>query len=135
MNKIILTFILLISIYGSNSFGQLPDFIRNETVNYRVCITGLKFLDSNKVKLRTTFIEVFMSDSARKEVLKISYEKWMQLLSNKNTDWAANLYLWDIYKRETTDLVYPSNRSSWIKCCKVEDVYYWKKYLRQTNKY
>lgn len=77
-------------------------------------------------------IRVELRKSQRDEVGKLKKNDWILILNNKNTDWAANLILYDICKRDAT-LIYSSawkSRSDWILLFKNDDITYWEKFLK-----
>jgi len=62
----------------------------------------------------------------------LSKEEWMFLLSDKTTDWAANLVLYHLFKKEAFDFAYSNikDRTAWlIKKKYQDDILYWKEYL------
>jgi hypothetical protein len=116
--------------YFTTVFGQNKSLINNATIQYSELRTGFKLIDSNKVELAQYFIEVELSDSLRNEIKKLAYKDWIALLCDVNTDWAANLCLYDLYKRDAVVArLFLKKRSEWIKCCKAKEIEYWKSHL------
>ena len=65
----------------------------------------------------------------RKKLKKVKINDWMVLLESKNTDWAANLYLYSLFKRDATQFEVVKTKEEWRNCCKEKDLEFWKKNL------
>jgi len=121
--------LFLISFYLEGN-GQLKSIIDNKNIEYRIIKTPTILLDSNRVELSKTYISVVLTDSARSKLKCISYNEWMTLLFDKYTDWAANLCLHDVFKKDAPLYRLDMNREKWIDCCNLVDIKYWKVNLR-----
>jgi len=106
------------------------NLVNNKEVNYRIFKTPTRFLDSNKIILSETLVKVLTKQSVRRKISKLKYEDWMRLLDNENTDWAANIWLYDINKKDATILQVYGDRLSWVSCCRLNDIDYWTKVLK-----
>ena len=66
-------------------------------------------------------------------VRKLDKQTWLNLLNSPNSDFAANLILYDIYNKDGTGLSVLEEEDSsdvlWRKYYKAEDLDYWGKYL------
>jgi hypothetical protein len=52
--------------------------------------------------------------------------EWMELIKDSTTDWAANLCLYALYKKDASQLVdIPDPVQYWRSCCKEADQTYW----------
>lgn len=120
----ILLIFFCINIYAQ-SFKQ-KKIINNKTLSFKVIRTPTKILDSNKVELSQTLIKVYFKKGIEKKIKGLQFEEWISLLSDEDTDWAANLCLYDIYKRDASFLKIDKGRSYWKKCCKENDLAFWK---------
>ena len=75
---------------------------------------------SNKYDIPIDFLE--------KELNDISKDKWLYLLQNEKTDYAANLLLYNLYQKGAI-LFYNQDKFYWRSCCKSDDINYWKQFL------
>jgi hypothetical protein len=79
----------------------------------------------------TYLIKTNISNKERELVKKINKKRWIKFLTNEKTDWAANLILYDINKKDA--ISYASvikNREDWLIVGKSKDLEYWEKKLK-----
>lgn len=95
---------------SSNPLIVKDDKIYSGGWNYRVTVENITEIEKEKFK-------------------KIPFEMWLQLLENQNTDWAANLILYDIYERDAALLARRDDKNRWREYMKYEDINYWKEIL------
>ena len=74
-------------------------------------------------------VRVVLSENENEIIKKLNYENWMSLLSDNNSDWAANLILYNMYNKDAFLLARNDNRVLWITSFKQDDLKYWKKHL------
>lgn len=123
-------FISLLVITTTYSWGQKVSQrligITNKSIKFRIIKTPTIILDSARVNLSQTLVDVVLSKSSEERVKKLKAEDWISLLSNSSTDWAANLCLYEIYKRDAVLLRADRGRGYWVNCCKEKDIVYWR---------
>lgn len=110
---------------------QKTEFPNNKAIKFRIITTPIKLLDSNRIEPSQTLVEVYIDQNIKSGFEKLSYEDWIKLLSDENTDWAANLFLYDFYKRDASYLEVRKGRKFWKRCCKESEVVFWKKKLQR----
>ena len=72
-----------------------------------------------------------MTGRERRIIKSINKEEWIKLLLNNKTDWAANLILYDLYKKNAVVFnTVIKSRKDWINVSKDTDVSYWKEFIR-----
>lgn len=108
--------------------SKLMNFITNDSISYTSVLipdtTTVPFASNQRI-----FVEN-ITDTDRERLKKIPLETWLQLLEDKNTDWAANLILYDIYERKAAMFV-KFDKSIWQEYMKEEDIKYWKEELNK----
>lgn len=125
---------VLLVLYPVLPFAQQKALIDNNRINWRIITIPASFPDSNTIQISQTLIEVDIPTSVRNELLKYTYEDWVILLSGTSTDFAANLSLYDLSKRDASFFDPGIKRDTWRKCCKETDIKFWKKNLRHKGK-
>ena len=76
-------------------------------------------------------VRVKLTDKQKSIVKKIEKEMWKHLLSDKKTDFAANLILYDIYDKDAILLFgLGNNIRDWRKNLKRDDTLFWLKKLK-----
>lgn len=89
----------------------MPDFEAGEWISYNVVrINSISFDTLQKLR-------------------SLSREQWLGLLDDENTDWAANLILYDIYSHAGLGF-YRTTREDWVVSRKEKDKAWWKKTLK-----
>ena len=76
-------------------------------------------------------VVINLSQEEEDIVKKIDYQDWMSLLSNEQSDWAANLILYYIFDRDSKLLSRVKSRKEWKKYKKKEDLEFWKLHLKK----
>lgn len=89
-------------------------FIHNDYLKYVVTRVSDRDSVSGLIYTRGTFVITRLSESQREIVKKIDKNTWLVLLNNPNTDWAANLVLYELHQRYAGRLV-GLNRDKWLK--------------------
>ena len=70
-------------------------------------------------------VVVALSKKQLAEAKKISPEKWVQLLNDNNSDYLANLILYELYNKSAIRLLQIDNIEKWRRVMKKEDLEYW----------
>src|SRR5689334_17466916 len=87
---------LLLSIFQIAS-GQ--PFLNNDSLSFKVLRQSTKIKSENEATPVMYLIKVNLSTEQRREVEKIKKEDWLKLLASDNTDWIANLILYDLFRK------------------------------------
>jgi hypothetical protein len=69
---------------------------------------------------------VDLTSQIRNKIDKTTCQDWMALLNDKKSDWAANLVLYSIYKRNALILSRNNSRELWVKSLKKDDLRFWR---------
>jgi hypothetical protein len=103
----------------------------NDSVKYKVLRKGSVIISEKLVEPVSYYIYVDISNLLREEYKKITKTKWLELLGNEKTDWAANLILYDLYRKDA--ITFSNNmkkREDWVLSKqKNRDIKYWKSNL------
>jgi hypothetical protein len=102
----------------------------NDSLKYNLFRPNLKLVDSNVVEISPTRVEVVLRNADRKKLENLKRSEWIKLLSDEKTDWAANIFLYDITKKDASTFEVVQNKEAWRKCCKANDLDFWKKTLK-----
>jgi hypothetical protein len=73
-----------------------------------------------------SLVKSILSGSDKKRAGKLRNSDWIKLLTDEKTDWATNLYLYDINRKEASVFEVINTDVNWRKCCKEKDVAFWK---------
>jgi len=136
--------IFLLFIIGFFFLNSILAQTKTNTENEFCVLKNLSFIDNNKIKYSIYQIirnddtcmpysvigfniVVDFSHNERDIVEKLNRECWIKLLNNRNTDWAANLILYDLHKKDAFALMNKGTRKLWLKYLKPRDLIYWKK--------
>jgi len=122
---IILLFLYFICI---DSFSQIDSIINNRNISYGQIITRTRRLDSNRIEPSKTFIVLNISPSVREAINKFTYEHWMKLLCDTTTDFAANICLYNMFRKDAFSFDLWETREKWVEGggFKNYDINYWK---------
>lgn len=99
--------------------------LKNELVKYKIFRSSAKLVDTDAIEVSKLIVMVVQTKKDQKELLKLKKEDWIKLLKDESSDWAANLCLYDMYKKEATTIDAAKKKEVWRICCKNEDIAYW----------
>lgn len=124
--KIIL-FLLALFMVASSQAQEAKFFkeFNNSTLDYSVYRTSLFQTGSDEIVKPDVFIQVNLSDEVRDLYKKMTSQQIQSALSDSKTDWAINLFLYELYKKSATKFLVIKNREDWLKGEKAEDVKFW----------
>jgi len=112
-----------------NKQGKLMNFMTNDDIDYAIVLrldtTTAPFSSNYRVSVEN------ITETDIEKFKKIPMETWLQLLEDENTDWAANLILYDIYERDAALLARHVDQNRWREYMKYEDIDYWKDMLNK----
>lgn len=105
--------------------------IQNSKFKYDILKTSTQSLKGDTVVPAKYLIDVNIPLKEKKRFKLLSKVKWIKLLSNPKTDWAANLILYDLYSKDAIEFAFVIlNREKWILLQKEEDLAYWSSILK-----
>lgn len=124
-------YILILLIWLSiRSNAQDSSVISNSTIKYGVGRAAVPIDSTGYIVISSNYIiQVEIADSIKMALSKLSREQWLQYLQNPKTDWAANLLLYDLYKKDAL-LFVTRTREEWLIRLKNEDIGYWNRTLK-----
>lgn len=140
MQKILLVLFGIVLLYGCfNKYNNklienknLEDFffIDNNKINYT--ITRRKYCDTCFLtdNVHHLHLKISLTEEQRKNLNRIKYDTWIELLNDQNRDWAANLILYDLHNRSPELFMalkeFKNPIKLWRKNDKISDIEYWK---------
>ncbi len=104
--------------------------LSNDSVKFKILRVSLNFIGNGKVTSPQNLIKVAITSVDSKLLQKMKRSDWIKALSDPQTDWAANLLLYDMYKKDATTFIVTKNREEWIVSNMESDIEYWKKKLK-----
>ena len=125
-------FIINLFLFYSTAYSQSTvSFINNDSMKFSYRFISPSILDKDYVPSQY-IIRVKISGEQRNMVKDFKREYWIRLLNDKATDWAANLILYDLYRKDATILEGTNlkSRSDWVLQFKKDDITYWEKCLK-----
>jgi hypothetical protein len=129
-------FFLLALFMITSSQAQEEKFFRefnNSTLDYGVYRTSLFQTGSDEIIKPDVFIQVNLSDEVRNLYKKLTIQQIQFALSDSKTDWAINLFLYELYKKSATKFLVIKNREDWLKGEKAEDIKFWTETILKNN--
>lgn len=122
--------LLLLIFYHQRSNAQDTSVISNNTVKYGIGRAARDLDSAGYIVISSNYIiQVELPDSVKMALSRLSRNQWMQYLANPNTDWAANLILYDLYKKDAL-LFLSRTRQEWLINLKKQDMEYWSGILK-----
>jgi hypothetical protein len=111
------------------------NFIKNNSIAFYIGLTqDPPKIENGKIYAGGWKYHVRVENLSNSEIERyksFSLETWLKLLNDENTDWAANLILYDIYDRNAFMLAQNNNKNTWRKFMKQDDIKYWKQSLKK----
>jgi hypothetical protein len=105
--------------------------LSNANISYTIYRYGMDFT-SNYAPKSNMVIETNIKDTVYLNKLKnLKVEQWLCLLNNLESDWAANLLLYQFYEKDAILFSVNKKREGWIGFRKEEDLKYWKTFLEK----
>jgi hypothetical protein len=98
-------------------------FVKNEKIKHSIVMMSCDTcVPITNIGYR---VVVALSKKQLAEAKKISPEKWVQLLNDNNSDYLANLILYELYNKSAIRLLQIDNIEKWRRVMKKEDLEYW----------
>ena len=103
-------------------------FINNRTIKYNILLVAC----DTCAPIHDIGYRVRISLSAKEDsiIKHISKRQWLSMLTDKKTDFAANLLLYQLYEREAIMFLQIKDASDWRLAMKDDDLYYWRRTLK-----
>lgn len=103
-------------------------FINNDSVKYSIINTMPDFENGDYVS--NSVIKVTTLDSLKLSTFRdLKKRELYELLLNEKTDWATNLILYQLYKKDALLFKVIDTREKWIISQRDKDIAYWKQKL------
>ena len=101
--------------------------LSNDSVRLKILRVSPNFIDNGKVSTPKNLIKVTITSVDSKGLKKMKRSDWIKALNDPQTDWAANLLLYDMYRKDATTFIVTKKREEWVISNKESDIEYWKK--------
>jgi len=110
----------------SNNWALKYKWINNKDVKYTIVRSGFKIIDSTTAIPGKNLVQVKLSKKQQRKLQLINNEDWIKLLEIPEKDWATNLLLYCMNKKDGSQFIsLIKNRDDWVKFAKAEDTKYW----------
>jgi hypothetical protein len=129
--RILTTLSLLLLIqYATGQTTKINRYINNDSIRFELLSVMPDF--ENGIFYSDYALVVKSLDSTQWSYVKtIDKKKWMRLLNDRKTDWAANVILYSLYKRSAGVFrVAIKSREMWVDNYRKEDIAYWQSFLK-----
>lgn len=125
----VLFYLLAISCQLYSQKSRAYQILDNKQFIYTWYQTSMQINDSGLVLARYVVVPKIRKGLIKK-ISRLKKAEWMELIKDSTTDWAANLYLYALYKKDASQLIdIPDPVQYWRSCCKKADQIYWDKIL------
>ncbi|MDB5221574.1 MAG: signal recognition particle [Chitinophagaceae bacterium] len=115
-----------------NANGQTDiSFINNDSVKFSFHFISPSLLDKHRIPSQH-IVRVELSKEKRIKAKELKRADWMRLLNDTTSDWAANLILYDLFRKDATLYWGTDNisRFYWLYLFRKDDLKYWKRFLK-----
>ncbi|RFS18794.1 hypothetical protein DVR12_26715 [Chitinophaga silvatica] len=128
---ILLLYLLVLNIVADGQEINIFDHIDNKNISYEIKWIGSKF--KNGTWIGPSFlVRVDKQKGDSILIARMTPEAWITALNNPNTDWAANLLLYELNKKSAIVFI-RSDQEQWQKKLKDSDLNYWEHKLLISN--
>lgn len=127
---LILSFVLFTSI-GKCQQNPVFDQINNDTIDWHVFHIAPTFWDG---RCWGPFYVIRIEKSPAMQTLinQMSAEEWIHALENPKTDWAANLLLYELFRKDALVYIH-AEKERWPIITKEVEVQFWRQKLNCEN--
>ena len=128
-------FFILFMLFSLKSFSQIDttNLFNNDSIKYTIVKVSEKG-NSSLVKVSFHYIKIDISKELKKYLFKLDDGFWLKHLSNETSDWATNLLLYYLYRRDAiVFLRIYTDREKWLRR-KNEDIAYWEGFFNGRHK-
>ena len=116
--------------YANGQNADISRYVKNNAIHFDVINTAPDF--ENGIYYSGYVLVVNSLDSVGKLLVKaIKKDQWLSLLQNDQSDWAANIILYSLYKKRAA--IFWSaikTRQDWIEKSRKDDLAYWESFLK-----
>ena len=115
---------------ANNQGTNTLSFITNNKIKYEIVLVAC----DTCVPIRNIGYRINLVMTARQKAIieKINDETWLKLLENPSKDFAANIILYSLYKKDAIIFFEYKDVYDWKRARKQKDARYWKKlFMRQ----
>jgi hypothetical protein len=128
---------LLLTLLANLCQGQIEPsmqkYFNNDSIQYKVSFTSYNLVDKNSDKVSHYHIKIDMPNHLEKYLIVQDSTFWMNHLLDTSSDWATNLVLYYLSKREATFFItLYKNRTSWLPY-KKQEIANWEILLHKKN--
>lgn len=122
-----LFFITTLSLFSQSVTDS--ELLNNE-LEYEVRYYGMKLisLEDNLIEPSKYLVSVEIPEHV--DLDSISYDEWLALLENEDSDFVTNLILYECYERDAIRFLH-INKDGWRKNAKSREIVYWKEFLKE----
>ena len=137
MNKIVIIVFLSLFFFDLKTFsqGQLKDkhLFDNDSMKFKISWTTPS-VESMRKKTKTgAFVELYLTKDIRDSLMRLDSTFWIGHLVNDSSDWATNLILYCLYRKDATQIGFVfTNRQKWLRI-KPQEIEFWKKHLSKQH--
>ena len=133
MGKFFLYQISLIIFLSGKVYSQCDSFehriFKNDSIKFTIVFVSPSVADPKR-KMSGRYVQLNMAKECEMLLLKKDFAFWMRHLTNEKEDWATNLVLYYLYRKDATAIAYLfSTREKWLKI-KKDEVKYWSQKLK-----
>ena len=134
--KLVFKILLLILVCKGNLIlGQHMEnsfILTNDSIKYKILLTGGPLEKGNKYKPSKYAVVMSLSKEVKEEYKKMTYDKWVNLLSESNTDWSSNIILYWLFDKDANKL--EIGKDKWKETRKKKDLDAWNNFLKENLK-
>ncbi|HEX7847222.1 MAG TPA: hypothetical protein VF476_15585 [Chitinophagaceae bacterium] len=122
---------LLFQIVAAKAQTEIRSCLKNNAkISYTMFRSSPVFSDSTIVVDPKNLVRLSISKDCKNQSRQISTKEWLALLNDDNSDWIANLLLYELYERDATIFIVIKRREDWVSTYKDSDIIYWKEKLQ-----
>ena len=126
-------FTFLLFFVCNSAFSQVDSLrakiFNNDSIRFELRFYTVSATTQKKHPVSSHRIIVEMSTRLRQVLFEKDSLFWVTHLSDSTSDWATNLILYDLYKKDAMQFVYFKDRERWLSI-KNEEINYWKETLK-----
>lgn len=116
--------------YAKGQNTDVNKYVRNDAIRFDVINTAPDF--ENGIYYSGYVLVLNGLDSVGKSLVRdIKKDQWLSLLQNDQSDWAANIILYSLYKKRAAIFwTAVKTRQDWIEKSRKDDLAYWQSFLK-----
>ena len=127
MKQFIIALSSLLSLSSNCQVNLIDDIVDNNSIKFIVMKTSVDYINDSTFTSSSKIIYVTNFTRDHKNNLKtFAKEQWLSVLQNPEFDWAANLLLYELYRKDAMRFRNVKTREDWLKKYYLDDLKYWK---------